>query len=130
MAFPVSSEKTDRILWSTFHCFIKFWREDSRQIQTTARIQLTSIFLAKVNHLSKVEEGVCAYVQQTLEIYRLYEQFDMTQANLPSPVLSLMKNRKGTGAATEKSGTQVHMMGAGGRTGDISNTDTSFGLEG
>lgn len=47
----------------------------------------------------------------------------MTQANLPSPDLSLMKNRKGTGAATKKSGTQVHMMGAGGRTGDISNTD-------
>lgn len=34
-----------------------------------------------------------------------------------------MKNRKGTGAATEKSGNQVHMVMSGGRTGEISNTD-------
>lgn len=84
-----------------------------------------------MNHLSKVEEEVCAYVQQTLEIYRPHEQSAMTQANLlPSLDLSLIENRKGTGAATEKSGNQVHMVVAGGRTGEISNTNTSFGLEG
>lgn len=39
-----------------------------------------------MNHLSKVEEGLYAYVRQALEIYRPKEQSTMTQAGKSPPL--------------------------------------------
>ena len=74
-------------------------------------LSFISTFLVKVNSLSKVGEGQCAYEARTLEIYRPYEQPAMTQADfLSSLALRTMKNRQGAGAVGQKSGNHVHMV--------------------
>lgn len=70
-----------------------------------------SNFLVKVNYLSNVGEGQCAYEARTLEIYRPYEQPAMTQADLlTSLALRMMKNRRGAGTVGQKSGNHVQVV--------------------
>lgn len=103
-ALPASWEKTNRTLLALFIFLSSSGKRTTSKTKLLLEYILASIFLAKVNYLSKAEERVCAYVQQTLEIYTPNEQSAMTQANLlPSLDLSLMENRRGTRAASEKS---------------------------
>lgn len=63
-----------------------------------------------MNHLSKAGKGMCAYIEWTLETYRLEEQSAMTQVSLLTSLdLSLTKTKRGTGAAGEKAGNHVYI---------------------
>lgn len=74
-------------------------------------LSVISTFLVKVNYLSNVGEGQCAYEARTLEIYIPYEQPPVSQADLLSSLaLRTIKNRRGAGAVGQRSGNHVHVV--------------------